>query len=70
MGVRQYALGKKHGLNGVRALAHRRNKRYDSIRANQSYHNGYREGYKQRHMSGGKVGLDYSNPLNNRIMDG
>lgn len=63
MGVRQYNLGKKHALAGVRAMAHRNLRRYDGRSAQESYNNGYSAGWKER----GTVKLDYSNPLNNRL---
>ena len=61
-----YELGKRHARDGVRALAHRNGRIYDSRRAQQSYTRGYHEGIKEY----GFRRLDYSNPLNNRTMDG
>lgn len=66
MGVRQYKLGYKHGLEGVRALAHRLCMPYDSASANRSYHWGYTKGCQER-MAKGKVGLNYNNKLNNQL---
>jgi hypothetical protein len=65
MGVRQFNLGKKHGLEGIRHMAHRKLRRYDSAHAQESYNNGYYEGTKVRLAIGKK--LDYSNPLNNQL---
>lgn len=70
MGVKQYQLGKKHALSGVRALAHRKGRRYDSQSANESYVRGYSAGTKERYSVSGKVGLDYSNLLNNQQFEG
>lgn len=64
MGVRQYNLGKKHGLAGIRHMAHRKLP-YDGRGAQQSYNQGYKDGYSQRLKNTGKT-LDYSNPLNNQ----
>lgn len=65
MGVKQFNLGKKHGLGGIRHMAHRKLRRYDSAHAQESYNNGYCEGAKTRLAKGMK--LDYSNPLNNQL---
>lgn len=62
MGVRQYQLGKKHGREGVRALAHRKGKAYDSDQAQRSYIRGYSDGWSAR-----RKGLDYSNRLNTQL---
>lgn len=67
MGVRQYQLGKRHALAGVRSMAHRKLRMYDSASANTSYHNGYAAGMKERYIKEGKVKLDYDNPLNNQL---
>lgn len=64
--IRTYRMGKKHGKTGIRALAHRNGRRYDSQSANESYNNGYHDGVKER----GSIKMDYSNSLNNRLMDG
>lgn len=68
MGVRQYNLGKKHGQQGIRALAHRKLRPYDGASDQRSYINGYSEGYKER-LSKSKT-LDYSKPLNNQVFLG
>jgi hypothetical protein len=65
MGIRQYELGKKHALAGIRCLAHRKLRPYDSARANKSYINGYYAGAKER-MAQGKKLMDYSQSLNNQ----
>lgn len=67
MGVRQYRLGLKHGQAGVRHMAHRRMRPYDSASAQRSYNDGYKKGYSER-MRQGK-GLDYTNPFNTRWFD-
>jgi hypothetical protein len=67
MGVRQYNIGKKHALAGIRAMAHRKLRQYDSRSAQESYYNGYSAGTKERMTRTGKVPLDYSNPLNNQL---
>lgn len=69
MGILQYRLGKKHALDGVRSYAHRKGRRYDSQSANESYTNGYSAGFKERYETRKKVGLDYSNPLNNQLFE-
>ena len=69
MGVVQYKLGFAHGRNGVRSMAHRKGKRYDSEQANKSYHAGYLHGAKERREQDGKVALDYTNPLNNQLFE-
>ena len=66
MGLRQYNLGKQHGREGIRAMAHRNCRRYDSQSANESYIQGYSVGAAER-MEQKKVGLDYSRPENNRL---
>lgn len=63
MGVRQYQVGKKHGLKGIRALAHRNGRRYDGQSANESYNHGYHAGCKER----GSIKMDYKQPLNNKV---
>ena len=67
MGVRQYNLGKQHGLAGIRSMAHRNLRQYDSSSANESYHNGYRDGVTERYKTTKKISLDYTQPLNNRL---
>jgi len=67
MGVSQYNLGKKHAIDGVRAMAHRKLRSYDSKRAQESYYNGYSAGMKARLAKGKGIKLDYSNPLNNQL---
>lgn len=67
MGTLQYRLGKQHALKGIRALAHRVGRRYDSEHANESYINGYSAGCHERYEKTKKVGLDYSQPLNNQV---
>lgn len=62
--IRTYRVGKKHGKTGVRAMAHREGRPYDSRGANDSYYHGYQDGVKER----GSMKMDYSNPLNNRVM--
>ncbi len=69
MGVRQYNLGKKHALDGIRAMAHRNGRRYDSQHANESYHRGYHAGSDERYSKTGKVRLDYNHPMNNRLFN-
>jgi len=66
MGVRQFRLGYKHGLEGIRALSHRKCRRYDSTSANEGYLFGYSKGLRERFEQNKKVGLDYSKPLNNQ----
>lgn len=66
MGVRQYALGKKHALLGIRAMAHRKLRPYNGASDNRSYINGYSDGVKERLRTSGKISLDYSQPLNNQ----
>jgi hypothetical protein len=67
MGLRQYNLGIKHGREGIRAMAHRNCRQYDSRSANESYIQGYKVGAAERLADKGKVGLDYSRPENNRL---
>jgi hypothetical protein len=67
--IRAYRVGKRHGLTGVRHLAHRRCRPYDSRSAQESYNHGYSAGAKERREQQNKVGLDYSNPLNNQLFD-
>ena len=62
MGVRQYKVGKQHGLQGIRFLAHRNGRAYCEGHAKESYRRGYYDGAKER----GTPRLDYSQPLNNR----
>ena len=59
-------LGYEHGLAGIRALAHRRCRPYDSHSANRAYNSGYRKGAYERLKSTGKT-LDYDNPLNSQF---
>lgn len=66
MAVRQYQLGLKHGREGVRYMAHRLCRNYDSRRAQESYLQGYKKGSAERLTETGKT-LDYSNPLNNQL---
>lgn len=63
MSVRQYNLGKKHALEGIRAMAHRKLRPYDSRTANESYIRGYSDGTKERRTPR----LDYSKALNNQL---
>lgn len=65
MGVSQYNLGKRHAKDGIRAMAHRKLRRYDSQHAQESYNRGYSDGIKER----GSIRMDYSNPLNDRVME-
>lgn len=67
MGARQYLLGLRHGREGIRALAHRQGRIYDEQSDQRSYLNGYSAGARERYNLGGKVGLDYKNPLNNQL---
>lgn len=62
-----YNLGYDHGRLGVRHLAHRKLRVYDSASANRSYNHGYSDGYRARAAAGLRPGLDYSNPLNNQL---
>ena len=65
--LRQYQLGKKHGLAGIRHMAHRAGRPYDGRGAQESYNHGYKEGFAER-MKTGKT-LDYKQPLNNRLFE-
>lgn len=67
MGVSQYNLGKKHARAGIRVMAHRKLRQYDSRSMQESYYNGYSAGTKERLAATGKVALDYSNPMNNQL---
>lgn len=62
-----YQIGFQHGRDGVRHMAHRKGRRYDSVSANESYANGYRRGVEERYAQTHKVKLDYDNPLNNQL---
>lgn len=64
--VRTYRMGKKHGREGIRHMAHRQCRMYDSKGAQRSYNDGYMEGAKERQEKDKKVGLDYSRPENNQ----
>lgn len=65
MGMLHYKIGRNHGLLGIRHMAHRKLRRYDSHAAQTSYDVGYKSGYKER-MESGKQ-LDYTQPLNNQL---
>lgn len=67
MGIRQFFLGRRHGMDGIRHMAHRNMRPYDSKTAQDSYNTGYKVGYDQRakHVKGPL--LDYTNPINNKL---
>lgn len=55
MNVRQYQLGKKHGLEGKPSMNHRRFP-YDSRSAQHAYDLGYMEGRKERYIKQKQAG--------------
>jgi hypothetical protein len=48
MGIAQFKLGLKHAKLGLRYILHRKQKKYDSDRAQEAYNNGYSTGEKER----------------------
>lgn len=61
---RIYLLGYRHGLAGVRYMAHRQCRPYERRSDTNMYIAGYKKGHLERLANGGSVTLDYSNPLN------
>lgn len=63
-----YELGRRHGYKGIRPLAHRNGKRYDSASKQGRYTKGYVRGSEER-LAEGRLGLDYSKSENYKLFE-